>query len=253
MLQKIIDIVRETDRIFFDDRLRRDVTEKGESDYVTRADIEISEHISRRLAECFPSAEFVSEEGNTNVPERGECFILDPIDGTTNFMYGMKLSAVSLAYCVDRVPIIGVIYQPDTKDIYWAERGKGACLNGKTIKCTSPKRLSESLALYEYNPYFKAEHEIATAQGQKLYRFCRDIRTLGSAALELAYVAEGRADLFMGRYLKPWDYAAALVIITEAGGRVSGIDGEVDLSLARQHILASASPIHEEFLGLMAE
>jgi len=206
--------------------------------------------LQRRLKEEYPGVGFISEEEPAAGVE-GDCWIVDPIDGTTNFMHGFGCSAVSLGYCSGGEVVAGVIYQPFTGEMFWAEKGKGAFMNGKPISCSRSEHLSESLGLFEYNPYFKNECADALEQARRMYMTCRDIRTLGSAAVELAYIACGRADAFLGRYLKPWDYAAGSIIIREAGGMLTDMHGNVPVKEMNCHILATNGRIHNEFMDLL--
>ncbi len=244
-------IVLETDSIFFDERLRGDVSVKGESDYVTRADIEISEYLHKRLKEEFPEIGFISEEGDTNIDEAKDYWILDPIDGTTNFIHRLSFCGVSLALFSKGEIMSGIIYVPYTKEMFRAEKGKGAYLNGKPIKCSSNATLSECIGILEFNAYFKNDCSAALKHADKIYNSCQDIRTFGSAAVELAYIACGKADVFLGRYLKPWDYAAGVIIVEEAGGRVTDLERELHISRLNTHIIASNAAVYEKFLNLI--
>ena len=246
-LQKLIEIVKETDYIFFDERLRAAVTQKGIADYVTRTDCEISEFLHRRLMEEFPDIGFVSEEGNTVMEAGRDYWILDPIDGTTNFMHGLQFCALSLGLYSEGDIIMGIIYLPMTGELFSAEKGKGAFLNGKPIQCSDHSALSDCIGILEFNPYFKEDWEAAMEHAIKIFLHCQDIRTFGSAAVELAYIACGRADVFLGHYLKPWDFAAGLCLIREAGGFLTGLTGEIDISRLNQHILATNSAVYKIF------
>lgn len=249
-IEDVIKIVRETDKIFFDNNLRSDVSQKGRFDYVTRADIEISKYLHHRLKEEFPDIGFMSEE--EKITEKNKDFwILDPIDGTTNFMHQLCLSAVSLGLCLGGEMTAGIIYIPYANELFWAEKGKGAYLNGKRIKCSSNAKLDDCLGALELNAYFKNDCRSALNHSEKIYTCCQDIRTFGSAAVDLAYIACGRVDVFLGRYLKPWDYAAGIVIVNEAGGRISGLDKKININELNQHIVATNSEVYEEFLNLI--
>ncbi len=250
-MELLLKVVKETDSIFFDANLRADVKKKGDSDFVTRADCEISEYLHRRLSEEFPDVDFLSEEGNTSMEEGRDYWILDPIDGTTNFMHGLSFCAISLGLYSGGDVIAGVIYLPYTNQLFWAQKGKGAYLNGERIFCSSHTRLSDCIGLMEMNAYFKNDVEAAMEHARRIYLSCQDFRTVGSAAVELAYIASGRADVFFGRYLKPWDYAAGLCIVREAGGVVSGLDGALDLSKWNEHVLAAGASVFDDFRELM--
>lgn len=249
--EKVINIIKETDIIFFDNNLRNDYKEKGKADFVTRADIEISNFLHHRLGEEFPDVGFLSEEEEQRNILNNDYWILDPIDGTTNFMNQISLSAISLGYCSGGVITAGVIYIPYANELFYAQMGKGAFLNGKPIKCGAKTVLADCLGLMEFNAYFKNDSESALDHAAKIYLQCQDIRTFGSAAVELAYIACGRADVFLGRYLKPWDYAAGVAIVSEAGGKVGDLEGELHITELNRHIIASNSLVYDDFANLI--
>ena len=254
-METVIGIVKETDAIFFDDALRADVRVKGDSDFVTRADLEVSEQIKRRLREEYPSVGFLSEEDYESLDFDGasDYWILDPIDGTTNFMHGLPFCCISLALWSRGESVMGVVYSPYTGELFTAEKGKGACLNGKPIRVTDHGRLSDCVGLLELNAYYKNEVEMALDHARRIYLACQDIRTFGSAALEFAYVAAGRADVYLGRYLKPWDFAAGICLVREAGGCVSGLGRELDVTELKQHVVCTNGAAHEAFLKLLED
>lgn len=246
-------IVRDTDSIFFNDEFRADVTKKGDSDFVTKADLAISDFVKGRLKEEFPEIGFISEEEDFHFSEGKDYWILDPIDGTSNFMYNCGFSCVSLGYYSKGDFAAGIIYNPYNKEMFWAEKGKGAFLNDTPIHCNATESLSDCLGVMIYNAYYKDEIDIAMSQARKMFSACLDLRTIGSAALELAYLACGRVDVFLGRYLKPWDYAAAAVIIREAGGKITTMNGELDASVYKNHIVAGNSVVFDSFTKLLKE
>ena len=250
-LDFLIAIVKETDEIFFDEKLRGDVFVKGDSDFVTRADLAISEYMKKRLTEEFPDIGFISEEEEMHAEEGKSYWILDPIDGTTNFMHAMPVCGLSLGLYEGGDITLGVIYAPYTQELFWAQKGKGAYLNGKRISCSQHEKLSDCIGALEYNAYYKNDYKAAFEQAKNIFFACQDIRTIGSATMELAYVACGRLDAFLGRYLKPWDYAAAKILIEEAGGKLSDLGGEIRLLELKRHIVATNANVHEEFLQLL--
>lgn len=248
-IEEIIRIVRETDSIFFDTDLKKDVAQKGTFDYVTRADKEISSFLHKKLKEAYPDIGFVSEEEEGKAEET--CWILDPIDGTTNYMHGLYPSAVSLGLRLEGVMQMGIIYIPQRGELFWAQREKGAYLNGTRIFSSRRAPLSECLGMMEYNAYRKDEKQKALHCADKIFSACRDIRTIGSAAASIAYVAAGRADAFLGRHLKLWDYAAGQVLLEEAGGRIT--DEKGGFPQGQTHILATNGCVHDEFSSLLKE
>lgn len=248
-IQKLKEIVLSTDKIFFDETLRNDVTVKGDSDFVTKADVSISNYLRAELAREFPEVGFVSEEEEIS-EQKGAYWILDPIDGTTNFMHDMKLSCVSLGLCENGVITAGIIYIPYSGELFHAEKGKGAYLCDKPIRVSEHSSLSDCIGCYEYNAYFKNEVNEALECAKKIYLSCQDVRTLGSAAIQLAFIACGRADVFLGRYLKPWDYAAATVLIEEAGGKISHTNGDIQFTELNRHVIATNKNVFESFKNL---
>ncbi len=249
----IISIIKETDTIFFDEKLRLDVRKKGDSDFVTRADVEVSEYLRKRLKETCPTVGFISEEDEWQGRQTGDFWILDPIDGTTNFMHALPLCCISLALLEGGEITKGIIYSPYTNELFSAERGKGAYLNGKRITVSENATLADSVGFFEFNAYYKNETDQALTHAKKIYTACQDIRTLGSAALEFAYIACGRADVYLGRYLKPWDFAAGMLLVREAGGKVSGLGKKLDLFEHHQHVISANSKAFDEFEALLAD
>lgn len=250
-IQKLISIVKETDSIFFDENLKNDVTQKGISDYVTGVDKGISDYLHKRLFEEFPEVGFISEEEEYHFTDGKSYWILDPVDGTTNFMHQLKLSAVSLGYYEGGEIKAGVIYNPDQNEIYWAQKGEGAYLNGEKIHCSTTSKLEDCLGVLEFNPYFKEDSKSALKHAEKIFCTCKDLRTFGSAAVELAYIACGKCDVFLGRYLKPWDFAAGAVIISEAGGKLTDLEGEIHIDKFNQHIVATNGSVYDDFVELI--
>lgn len=253
-ITKIIGIIKETDSIFFNDTLRLDVRQKGDSDFVTRADLEVSEYLRERLADLYPDVGFISEEDEWQDSRRkGSFWILDPIDGTTNFMHALPFCCISLALCRDGDITHGIIYAPYSGELFHAVKGEGAYLNGERISVTDHSSLCDCVGLFEFNAYYKNEADMALDHARRIYLACQDIRTLGSAALEFAYVACGRADVYLGRYLKPWDFAAGMLLVTEAGGRVEGLSDELDLFKYRQNVVSANGNAFDEFKKLLLD
>ena len=253
-IEALTDLIKETDSIFFNESFRLDVRQKGDSDFVTRADLEVSEYLRKRLSELYPNVGFISEEDEWEDRSRnGAYWILDPIDGTTNFMHALTFCCISLALCESGEITAGVIYSPYTDELFYAQKGSGAYLNGRKISASKCRELSECVGLFEFNAYYKNETDIALSHARKIFTACQDIRTFGSAALEFAYIACGRADVYLGRYLKPWDFAAGMLIVTEAGGRVGALGGSLDLFKYRQHVISASSPVYDKFEALLLE
>ena len=178
-------------------------------------------------------------------------WIIDPIDGTTNFMYGYNHSAISLAFCINSKLEYGFVYNPSSKEMFTAEEGKGAYLNGVIIKVSDNKTLDASLIGFGTSPYEKDKGLITLDIAKEVFIKCRDIRRSGSAALDICYTACGRTDGFFEMTLQPWDFSAASLILKEAGGKITDWKGNSVNILKKQSILASNSFIHNNLLELL--
>lgn len=227
------------------------VTKKGPIDIVTEVDIEIERMFRRLIGERFPTHAILAEE-LPNQPVRnsagGYRWVFDPIDGTVNYAHGLPFFCASLALEVDGVPSVGAVYDPVRRELYAAERGMGARLNGAPLHVSTADGLVDALLCTGF-PYDVREHvgEAVELFGAFLGQ-ARAVRRFGSAALDLCYVAAGRLDGFWERGLHPWDTAAGALIVAEAGGRISGMRGEPFETLAG-HIVASNGRLHEAMLA----
>lgn len=220
--EKLLKMARDMRPVMADRERAGHAREKGEKDYVTEVDLQVQSRVTEQLHARYPQVQMLAEEkDNATVDTQGDYWILDPVDGTSNLMHDFHHSALSLGYCEEGELEFGMIYNPFTDELFWAQRGKGAFLNDDPIHVSNRKTLEESLILFGTCPY----HRERSAEDFELFRrvFLRsqDVRRLGSAALDLAYIACGRSDLFFERDLKPWDYAAGLILVEEAGGIVT--------------------------------
>ncbi len=228
LLDEIVEIVRECGEIILQaDRNENVVTAKeGHANFVTVYDKKVQDILERRLKELLPESRFVGEESNRkDAVGEGDVFIVDPIDGTTNFIKDYHASAISVGMLRDGVPFLGVIYNPYLDEMYTALAGEGAFCNQKKI-CVSDKPLEKGIVLFGTSPYYE---ELSHRSFDKAYEYfgkSMDLRRSGSAALDLCAIAAGRAELFFELRLQPWDYAAGALIVKEAGGRVVTEDGE---------------------------
>ncbi len=227
MLEKIIEAVKQAGEIY--KSAGNDlgiVTKSSNVDLVTKYDKMIQDFLIEKLTALIPDAHFLGEEGDDNKElTDGYCFIIDPIDGTTNFIKGFQHSAISVGLAKDKELYIGVVMDPDLDNIYYAEKGKGAYLNGRKIHVSNCD-ISESLVLFGTCPY---EHELAHRTfelTEQIFYKAIEVRRGGSAALDICYVAAGKADLYYELILRPWDWAGATLILREAGGIAATIDGD---------------------------
>jgi len=215
--------------------LRRDFNElenlqvmtKGPADFVTASDIRTQNLIYDELLYAKPDWSFVMEESKQIIGSKPNSkFIIDPIDGTTNFMHGNPNFAISIAAEVDGKLEAALIYSPITDEMFLAERGKGAFLNDKRIRVASRKKLSESILITGIPHLGRGDMKLFLKEMEILIPEVAGIRRSGSAALDLAWVACGRYDLFWERGLEAWDIAAGILLIREAGGYVQGLNGK---------------------------
>ena len=214
--------------------LRRDFNElenlqvktKGPANFVTASDIRTQKIIYEELSYAKPDWSFIMEESkpieNQNTKAR---FIIDPIDGTTNFMHGNPNFAISIAAEIDNRLEAAIIYSPITDEMFTAERGKGSFLNDKRIRVATRKKLSESILITGIPHLGRGNKELFIKEMDKLIPEVAGIRRSGSAALDLAWIAAGRYDIFWERGLSVWDIAAGILLVREAGGFAKGIDG----------------------------
>ncbi len=222
-------------------RDRKYVTNKeGHANFVTVYDTQIQEHLKKELLRILPEAVFVGEEEEVHAQiAKGFSFIVDPIDGTTNFVRDFHFSAVSVGLLLDAEPYIGVIYNPYIDEMYTAWKGHGAYLNGKPIH-VSDRQLSEGLVLFGTAAYYQEYTKQTFDKAYEYFMKSGDVRRCGTATLDLCMIAAGRAELFFEYGLQPWDYAAGALIVTEAGGVITTMDHEPLPFDRRSTVLACA-------------
>ena len=203
------------------------VSKKGIGDFVTSADLSSEKAIIKILQKGYPKIEIMSEETNseTNLNEHEKIWIIDPLDGTLNFLHGLPHFAISMALMVNEEIISGIIYDPIKDELFWAEKGIGAFLNGKRIRVSARSRLKDALVSTGI-PWkgMESSHKNYLKILENIMKSSSGIRRYGAAALDLAYVAAGRYDAFWEFNLKTWDIAAGALIVKEAGGYVGNIN-----------------------------
>ena len=215
----------------------------GVADLVTEYDTKIQGELELGLKKILPEAKFIGEEGSSDrLSDEGYAFVVDPIDGTTNFIKDFHVSAISVALLKGKEAVAGVVYNPYLDEMFCAIKGQGAFLNGKKIS-VSNQPLDKALVLFGSSPYnkelFPKTMEILTEYFHKAL----DIRRCGSAALDLCYVACGRAELYFELIVSPWDFAAGKLIVEEAGGVVTSLEGEPLSFESKTSILAKNNVI----------
>ncbi|MBW1729442.1 MAG: inositol monophosphatase [Deltaproteobacteria bacterium] len=201
------------------------IMKKGEIDLVTEADLNSEKAILTVLSEAFPKDNILSEETGNQDHLSQRTWLVDPLDGTTNFAHGFPFYCVSIALEVDQELMVGVVYNPYMNELFQAIRGQGATLNGKPIHTSQTSSISEALlgTGFPYDIHQRSEGVLDLFR--RMVLVAQGVRRAGSAALDLCYVAAGRLDGFWEQSLKPWDTAAGCVILLEAGGRLSTYNG----------------------------
>ena len=219
------------------------VGKKGVIDLVTDVDLEVEKMGRAVLAERFPDHAVLAEELDEGRTEARHCWIFDPLDGTVNYAHGVPIYCTSLALEIDGRVEVGVVYDPTRKELFVAERGEGARLNGAPLAVSATTGLVDALLCtgFPYDIHATVD-EVVGLFGAFVSR-ARAVRRLGSAALDLCYVAAGRFDGFWEQRLHAWDTAAGALIVEEAGGRVTGMDGGPHV-VRDGNIVASNGPLH---------
>ena len=226
-IEAICELMRECGRSIKDiDRATLQIDSKaGHANFVTDYDKKVQDRLKSGLLKIMPDAHFMGEEGTTQeFSPKGKFFIVDPIDGTTNFIKDFRASSISVALVVDGAAELGAIYNPYLDEMFTAMRGQGAFCNGKRIHVSS-EPLENGLVIFGTSPYNEELSERSFKLAYSYFGKSIDVRRTGSAALDMCSVAAGRAELFFELSLSPWDYAAGALIVEEAGGIVTDIDG----------------------------
>ena len=227
------------------------VSKKGAADFVTAADTRAEQAIFEELSKARPKYGFVMEErGEVEGADNSNRWVVDPLDGTTNFLHGLPQYAISIALERDRQPYAGVVYNPATDELFWAEKGEGAFMNDRRLRVS--KRGDLESALFATGLPFKGRpgRDLSLKETDRVLSETAGVRRYGAAALDLAYVAAGRFDAYWERGLNNWDVAAGVVLVREAGGVVSEIEGGPRPALAGS-ILAANAEIYEKAKALL--
>jgi len=228
------------------------IEKKGAIDLVTEVDLAVEQMFRALIAERHPDHDVLAEELGASSTGARHRWVFDPIDGTTNYAHGIPIFCAALALEIDGVAEIGAVYDPNRRELFTAERGAGASLNGQPLHTSAIETLADSVLVTGF-PYSIREAE---RQRDLLALFsgflgeARAVRRLGSAAIDLCWVAAGRMEGYWEQSLGPWDMMGAALIVQEAGGRVTGIDGG-PLDAYAGHLLATNGHVHEEMLRVI--
>lgn len=228
------------------------IDKKGTIDLVTEVDLEVERLAREILAARFPGHDILAEEAlGAGRPGASHRWVFDPLDGTTNFAHGVPIFCSALALEIDGEAVVGAVFDPNRQELFTAERGVGAWLNGAPLRVSSTDRLIDALLVtgFPYDVHQTLDQVMALFSAY--VGSARAIRRLGSAAIDLCWVAAGRMDGFWEERLKPWDTRAGALIVAEAGGRISGLDGSPWVPEGG-HLLASNGRLHDQMLAVAA-
>jgi len=234
-------IAREAGRIILSFGEFRVEEKEGHANFVTNVDCAVQEYLAEALAGLLPDSCFIGEEQENDALTDAPTWVIDPVDGTTNLIHNCRQSAVSIALLENKQPVLAAVYQPYTNELFFAAKGRGATLNGEKIAVSSHP-FNHALVAFGTSPYHAALAERSMKLALAFLQNAADIRRSGSAALDLAHIACGRQDVFFEITLKPWDFAAGALLVTEAGGRLMMPfeEGDIRFDCSRGILAANA-------------
>ena len=232
-------------------RRPQDVRTKGRGNVVTETDLEIEAYLQRALMEEFPDHHVLSEETAAETDTAGWVWVVDPLDGTRNFVSGIPFFCVNIALCYDGEPAVAVTYDPNRDELFSAERGSGLTVNDGPARASTEPTVQASVIGIDLG-YDDQRGRAALELISLLFPGFQAVRVPGSAALGLAYAAAGRFDLFIHHFLFPWDIAAGILLVREAGGAISDRLGET-IAIASQTVIAGGPEVHADFLRWQQE
>ena len=232
----------------------RDISEKGglRGDVVTEVDLLCEKEIIDRIRKAFPDHAILAEESGSTQGDAKNKWIIDPLDGTLNYSHGYPCYCVSIGLEHDGEPVVGVIYNPNLDEMFVAEKGKGATLNGKAISVSTTDSLDKSLLVTGFTPKIVGSEDDNLKHFCDFMQACQAVRRPGSAAMDFVYTAMGRFDGFWEAHLSPWDMAAGVLIVEEAGGTVTRFDGS-PFSVYDDNVLATNGHVHQEMVEVLSK
>ena len=228
------------------------VSEKSglRGDVVTEVDLLCEKEIIDRIQKVFPSDTILAEESGETLGSLSKKWIIDPLDGSLNYSHGYPCYCVSIGVEHNDELVVGVIYNPNLDELFVAEKGQGATLNGKNFKVSTTKTLEKSLLVTGFTPKIVGREDDNLKHFCDFMKSCQAVRRPGSAAMDLCYTAMGRFDGFWEACLNPWDMAAGVLIVREAGGRVTAFDGGL-FSIYENNVLATNGEIHQQMVDIL--
>jgi myo-inositol-1(or 4)-monophosphatase len=227
------------------------VSLKGPANFVSAADRRAEETLYAELSKARPGYGFLGEEGGRREgTDKSHTWIVDPLDGTTNFLHGIPHFAISIGLARDDTVVAGVIYNPANDELYTAERGKGVFLNDQRLRVAARKRLADSVVACGLPHLGRGDLALGRRELGQVQERVAGLRRFGAAALDLAFVAAGRFDGYWERDMSPWDLAAGTLMVREAGGFVTDADGG-DAMFTKGHVVAGNDAVHRELLAVL--
>lgn len=251
-LEQVIPIILKAGKLLVERKGVDHIKEKAASDFVTELDFAVQNTICSQLAQSWPEIQFMGEEkDNSDIDFTHPYWVLDPVDGTTNLIHDFNHSVISLALVIDHEPQFGAIFNPYHNELFTAKKGSGAFLNGEPIHVSSAPSLSQALNFVGTAPYRRDQVDESFTRIKRVYLASHDVRRFGCTALELCYLACGRADGMFEYGVKPWDIAAGILILSEAGGEAKCVNGG-KLPLDREtEIVATNGNFTEELRSIL--
>ena len=253
MLSFIIKTVKKAGKIVKNANTDLSIDEKSNfKDLVTQYDKAVQDFLEKALSKKYPSIKFLAEEGDDfgKVDLSGEVFIIDPIDGTSNFINKLKASAISVAYAVDAETVVGVVYNPYNNDLFYAIKDYGAYYNGKKTVVNN-RSVKEGLVGFGTAVYYDELLEKTKNTFAKILVNCNDMRRIGAASLDICYVATNKFSAFYECRLAPWDYASAMLILKEAGGIITDFNGKELAFDDKSSVVAGNQKSYDELMKLI--
>ena len=250
MIEKIAQAAKEAGQLILSQNYESEFVKEGHCNFVTSMDIKVQAFLQEKLTALVPGSEFFAEEKENNALTDTPTWIVDPIDGTMNFMRQRRCSAISIGYYENKKPVKAVIYNPFADELFTAEEGKGAFLNGKPIH-VSDTPYENSLIAMGTSPYNSELADISLKCAREFLLTGGDLRRCGSAAIELCDIACGRSDVFFEMILSPWDFAAGVLIVREAGGVFDEFLEEKDVYDKKAAVLACNQTCYKEAKAIL--
>jgi len=253
LLELIKKVIKEAGNLAMEDYYSPDVsvTYKGDIDLVTQTDLKIEKFLKESIKSMYPKHDFLIEETDNLLKDSNDLWIIDPLDGTTNFSHKFPFFAISIAYEKNSEVVLAVVYIPFFKELFWAEKDKGSYLNNMKIQVSSTNEISRSLIATGF-PYDRWEEgDFYLKEYAAFMKKTQGVRRAGAAVIDLCYTACGRLDGFFEHKLKPWDTAAGSLILKEAGGRITDYSGK-ERHYTDNTILASNNILHQQMLDILS-